>query len=163
MNQTVIGRPEMLPVPPEWFEDYCIGWTITSPTRVVTDDDVRAYVRFSNDVRPLLGQTEPGGLRVPNMYLFSLGVSLLLHGGRGYISSQFVAFFGFDSITFHSQAQGSDALRSTATVRDVIPRNTTGLVVYQHETSLVSGELLVSSVQRILVRRKVPNGRPANA
>ena len=139
---------------PEWFEDYSLGLTMTSPSRVVTDDDVRAYVRFSNDVRPLLGQTEPGSLTVPRHYLFCLGVGLLLHAGGGYIPTQFVAFSGFDTIEFHRAARGADVVRSSATVTGLIPRRSTGLVVYRHETSLVSGELLVSSVQRILVRRR---------
>ena len=68
-----------------------------SPARTVSDDDVRAYVRFTNDVRPLLDQVPGAPLRVPDMYLFSLSVGLLLHGPPGYIPEKFVAFFGFDS------------------------------------------------------------------
>lgn len=139
---------------PEWFDDYSVGLTISSPCRVVTDDDVRAYVRFSNDVRPLLGQDEPGRLQVPRLYLFCLGVGLLLHAGAGYIPTRFVAFSGFDEIDFHRTARGGDVVHSSATVTNLITRTSTGLVVYRHETSLATGELLVSSVQRILVRRR---------
>jgi acyl dehydratase len=140
--------------PPDWFEDYTLGQTFESPVRVVTDDDVRAYVRFSNDVRPILGASSAHGLVVPQMYLFSLGVGLLLHGGGGYIPSRFVAFFGFDSVTFHRRVHGGDTIISRATVDDLTPRTRNGLVKYRHETLLTSGEVIVSSVQRILVERR---------
>jgi hypothetical protein len=140
------------------FEDYTLGFTFHSPSRIVTDDDVRAYVRFSNDVRPVLGQVEQGPLQVPQMYLFSLGVAMLLFAGGGYIPSKFVAFFGFDRIDFHRRAHGGDAIRSTAEVVELVPRGRNGLVVYRHETRLVSGEALVSSLQRILVERRSGRG-----
>jgi hypothetical protein len=139
----------------ECFEDYTLGVTFQSPSRVVTDDDVRAYVRFSNDVRPVFGQVEQGPLKVPQMYLFSLGVAMLLFAGGGYIPSRFVAFFGFDRIDFHRTAHGGDVIRSTAEVVELVPRGRNGLVVYQHETRLVTGEALVSSLQRILVERRL--------
>jgi acyl dehydratase len=154
MEQIIVAQVgPALPSPPEWFDDYRVGQTITSPTLAVTDDDVRAYVRFSNDVRPLLDPDRATGLPVPQLFLFSLGVGLLLHGEGGYIPREFVAFFGFETIDFHERATGGDVIRSTATVEELVPRDSSGLVGYKHETRSVSGALLVTSHQRILVRR----------
>lgn len=144
--------------PPEWFEDYSAGMQFSSPSRVVTDDDVRAYVRFSNDVRSVLGQTEPGPLPIPRLYLFCLGVGLLLHAGGGYIPTGFVAFSGFDEITYGRTASGGDAVRSSAVVTELVPRNTTGMVVYRQQTTALDGEVLTSSVQRILVQKRPTDG-----
>lgn len=138
--------------PPQWFNDYAVGYTVTSPSRVIADDDIRAYVRFSNDVRPLVNADPP--YPVPQMYLFSLSVGMLLHApGGGYIPKYFVAFFGFDTIDFHRGATAGDSIRSTATVTAVTPRGRNGLVTYHHEATRADGVALVSSVQRILVQR----------
>ena len=91
------------------------------------------------------------------MYLFSLGVSMLLHGDPGYIPDNFVAFYGFDSIEFHATATGETTIRSEAVVTALTPRTTTGLVGYRHQTMTAQGRLLVSSEQTILVRRRSAN------
>ena len=142
---------------PAYFDDYAVGMRFRSPVRHIADDDVRAYVRFSNDVRPVFDQVNGGGLAVPQMYLFSLGVSMLLHGDPGYIPEHFVAFYGFDAITFHGAATGGTAIRSEAVVTGLTPRSTTGLVAYRHETTTSDGRVLVSSEQSILVRRRSAN------
>ncbi len=125
---------------------------------MVADDDVRAYVRFSNDVRTLLGPTPSSALRVPDMYLFSLSVGLLLHGPAGYIPDKFVAFYGFDEISFLSPAFGGDVVHSVARVTGTAERGRNGVVTYHHEARRDDGEPLVSSVQRILVERQQDGG-----
>ena len=137
-----------------WFDDYAVGDVIESPSRVVEADDVRAYVRFSNDVRPLLHQPSPDDpLPIPAMYLFSLGVGLLLHADHAYIPEHFVAFFGFDEIRHECDAVAGVRIRSTATVTELTPRGRNGLVHYRHETADAAGNVLVSSRQAILVKR----------
>lgn len=138
---------------PVWFEDFEIGLEFASPARTIRDEDVLAYVRFSNDVRPLLNQ-EPGPLRVPDMFLFSLSVGLLLHGPAGYIPAKFVAFLGFDTIGFHDAARSGDVIRSAARVIGITERGRNGVVAYEHEAVNCAGERLVSSTQRILVARR---------
>lgn len=142
--------------PPAWFEDFAIGMEFISPRRALSDDDVRAYVRFSNDVRPLLDPSAGGPLRVPGMYLFSLSVGLLLHGPAGYIPDRFVAFFGFDAITFEAVAHGGDVVHSVARVSATTERGRNGVVTYEHQARLDDGTPLISSVQRILVERRQP-------
>jgi acyl dehydratase len=137
-----------------WFEDFSVGMEFASPARTVSDDDVRAYVRFSNDVRPLLDQVPGAPLRVPDMYLFSLSVGLLLHGPAGYIPERFVAFFGFDSIAFESPAYGGDVVRSVARVTAITERGRNGVVTYAHEARSGDDVRLVTSTQRILVERE---------
>ena len=150
-----LAGPKQVPPPdPGYFDDFARGMTFRSPSRVVTDDDVRAYVRFSNDVRPVFDRKADEPLPIPQMYLFSLGVALLLHGDGAYIPEHFVAFYGFDSITFHDNAVAGAMIRSSATVADLVARKSTGLIAYRHETTTVTGQLLVSSEQRILVRRR---------
>lgn len=140
--------------PPAWFDDYAVGDVVTSPSRVIEADDVRAYVRFSNDVRPLLHQdTADARLQVPSMYLFCLGVGLLLHADEAYIPEHFVAFFGFDEIHYEQDAVTGVRVRSTATVTELTPRGRNGLVHYRHETVDAAGSVLVSSRQSILVKR----------
>ena len=142
---------------PAFFDDYSVGMRFRSPERRIADDDVRAYVRFSNDVRPVFNPNAEGSLDVPQMYLFSLGVSMLLHGNPGYIPEHFVAFYGFDAITFHSAITGGATIRSEAVVTELTPRTSTGLVAYRHETTTTGGRVLVSSEQSILVRRRTAN------
>jgi hypothetical protein len=137
-----------------WFEDYTEGDRVLSPRRHIGVDDIKAYVRFSNDVQTLLHPADDGPLVVPPLYLFSLGVGLLLHGTGTYIPRQFVAFFGFDAIEFHDEARAGDTIRSSATVTELTDRGRNGLVHYLHETRDGNDRLLVSSRQRILVRRK---------
>jgi acyl dehydratase len=140
--------------PPTWFEDFSVGLEFTSPTRMVAEDDVRAYVRFSNDVRPLLDHETGRAVRVPDMYLFSLSVGLLLHGPAGYIPERFVAFFGFDSIAFETSAYAGDTISSVARVTATAARGRNGVVTYEHRARRVDGTTLVTSTQRILVERR---------
>lgn len=147
-------RPPQGATSPAYFDDFAVGMTFRSPVRVLAEDDVRAYVRFSNDVRPIFGAGSATALRVPQMYLFSLGVAMLLHGDPGYIPEHFVAFYGFDSIEFHSPAVTGTAIASVAIVTAVESRNATGIVHYRHETRMDNGLLLASSSQRILVLRR---------
>lgn len=142
---------------PEWFQDFSEGMLFTSPARTIAEDDVRSYVRFSNDVRPVMNPAG-GPVPIPPMFLFSLGVGLLLHSGGGYVPKHFVAFFGFDSIAFHRQAWAGETVVSTATVTAVQPRGRNGLVTYAHETSAVGGGVVASSTQRILVEREDGRG-----
>lgn len=140
--------------PPTCFEDFRIGMKFISPTRALSNDDVRAYVRFSNDVRPLLNQPAGTRLRVPDMYLFSLSVGLLLHGPPGYIPERFVAFFGFDSISFEAPAHAGDVVHSVATVTSTAERGRNGVVSYEHQARTGDGTPLITSTQRILVERR---------
>jgi acyl dehydratase len=141
--------------PAEWFDDYSVGDRVTSPTMTVTADDVRSYSRFTNDVRPVFRRIgEDGVVPVPQMYLFSLGVALLLHSVETYIPRYFVAFFGFDLIEFHRDVQSGTVISSTATVSELVPRGRNGLITYRHRTSSDDGRLLVSSSHRILVRQR---------
>jgi acyl dehydratase len=153
-----ISEAQKMTVPPTWFEDFSVGMEFTSPSRALSDDDVRAYVRFSNDVRPLFAQATGEPLRVPDMYLFSLSVGLLLHGTAGYIPDKFVAFFGFDSIAFQSAAYGGDVVHSLARVTETRERGRNGLITYEHQARRADGAALVSSTQRILVERRDSGG-----
>jgi acyl dehydratase len=152
------SEPRSSSTPPTWFEDFAVGLEFTSPARAVSDDDVRAYVRFSNDVRPLLDQDASAPLRVPDMYLFSLSVGLLLHGPAGYIPEKFVAFFGFDTIDFEAPAFAGDVIRSLARVTATDERGRNGVVTYEHAARRADGTTLVSSTQRILVQRRAADG-----
>jgi 3-hydroxybutyryl-CoA dehydratase len=147
-------RTPLPPTPPTWFEDFHVGLEFTSPARTVCDDDVRAYARFANDIRPLLNPSGDQRLRVPNMYLFSLSVGLLLHGPAGYIPEKFVAFFGFDEISFEAPAYGGDTIYSVARVTAVVERGRNGILSYAHRALRSDGQPLVSSSQRILVERR---------
>jgi acyl dehydratase len=147
--------------PAEWFEDYSVGDTVTSPAMTVTADDVRGYSRFTNDVRPVFRRRREdgvdgaeGAVPVPQMYLFSLGVALLLHSAETYIPRHFVAFFGFDLIEFHHDVRSGTVISSTAIVSELVPRGRNGLIAYRHRTSSDDGRLLVSSSHRILVKQR---------
>jgi acyl dehydratase len=141
----------------EWFEDFDIGYRVVSPTRAITGDDVRGYVRFSNDVRPLLS-SEGHRMYVPALYLFGLGVGLLLHAPNRYIPAKFVAFAGFDRIRFEARAWVGDSIRSTAVVTHVEPRGRNGVVEYEQVIERRDGQVLVRSEQRILVERRRSDG-----
>ena len=140
--------------PPTWFEDFYVGLEFRSPARTVCDDDVRSYVRFANDIRPLINPLASQRLRVPNMYLFSLSVGLLLHGSAGYIPDKFVAFFGFDQISFDAPAYGGDTIYSVARVASTVERGRNGILSYEHQALRADGMSLVTSSQRILVERR---------
>ena len=137
-----------------WFDDYAIDDTIVSPTRRIYESDVLGYVRFTNDVRPVLRSVanEDASLEVPDLYAFSLGICLLLHAEDRYIPREFVAFYGFDSIGYHQRLVVGQSIRSTATVIELTPRGSNGVITLRHETRESTGALVVSSVQRILVR-----------
>jgi acyl dehydratase len=152
--QTIEPAPRVLATAPTWFEDFSVGMEFISPERTIGDDDVRAYVRFSNDVRPLLGNVRGAPLRVPDMYLFSLSIGLLLHGDAGYIPARFVAFFGFPSINFVAAAHAGDSVHSVARVTHTVERGRNGVVTYEHEARGADGAALVTSTQLILVERR---------
>jgi acyl dehydratase len=141
----------------EWFEDFGIGYQVVSPILTLTTEDVLGYVRFSNDVRPLFA---PGHapVQVPSMYLFSLGVGLLLHAQNRYIPAKFVAFAGFDLIRFESPARVGDRIRSSAVVTHIEARRRNGVVEYEQSVERHDGQTLVRSTQRILVERRDMDG-----
>ena len=139
-----------------WFDDYAIGDTIVSPTRRIYESDVLGYVRFTNDVRSVLrpGADEDAVLEVPDLYAFSLGICLLLHAEGTYIPREFVAFYGFDSIDYHSRVFVGQSITSTAAVTELTPRGGNCVITMRHETlESTSGVRVLSSVQRMLVRR----------
>lgn len=140
-----------------WFDDYAIGDTVSSPTRRIYESDVLSYVRFSNDVRPVLRPLaeDDAALEVPELYAFSLGLCLLLHGPDTYVPREFVAFYGFDSIEYHHPLFVGQSINSTAAVTGLTVRGESGVITLRHETFESSGVRVLSSVQRMLVRRNV--------
>jgi hypothetical protein len=144
-----------------WFDDYEVGDSMVSPSRRIYESDVLAYVRFSNDVRSVLRYDNPPGaaLRVPDIYAFSLGICLLLHARDTYIPREFVAFYGFDSIRYHAPVMVGELITSTAQVTHLTTRGDNGVISLRHETADAVGACLLSSTQRMLVRRK-PNASP---
>jgi acyl dehydratase len=143
----------------EWFDDYAVGDVIVSPVIGVAREDVRSYSRFTNDVRPVFRSaaamdTAP----IPQLYLFSLGIAILLHGAGTYIPRHFVAFYGFDVIDFHADALIGATIKSEAVVAKLDARDRNGLITYEHVTMLEDGTPLVTSTHRILVERRPDDG-----
>jgi acyl dehydratase len=139
----------------EWFNDYAVGDTVVSPIVTIAAEDVRSYSRFTNDVRPVFHSTTTAdSAPVPQLFLFSLGVALLLHGSGTYIPRYFVAFFGFDIIEFHQDVRTGASIQSIAVVSAMAERGSNGLITYEHRTTLAGGPVLVTSTHRILVERR---------
>lgn len=140
-----------------WFEDFAVGDVVVSPTRRLYESDVLAYVRFTNDVRPVLS-TEgepPTPLRVPDLLVFSLSICLLLHATTTYVPREFVAFYGFDTIDLLAPVFVGDCLSSRVEVVDVAHRGDDGIVSWKHEALTGPGICAVRSEHRILVRSAV--------
>lgn len=144
----------------EWFDDYAVGDTVVSPVVTIATEDVRSYSRFTNDVRPVFHSTTTvDSAPVPQLFLFSLGIALLLHGTGIYIPRYFVAFFGFDVIEFHQDVRTGASIQSKAVVSAMTERGRNGLITYEHRTTLAGdGPALVTSTHRILVERRGADG-----
>lgn len=140
----------------ETFEEFTIGYRVQSPYRLITESDVLALGRFTNDTRGFVKNRADDldkPLELPPLHTFSLGLCLLLQAEETYIPKAFVAFLGFKSIDFLGPALTGMVITSVAVVTELRPRNTTGEVVFEHETFAPEGRVLVRSEHSILVRK----------
>ncbi len=137
-----------------YFEDYAVGESFESVGRTFTEADLVLYSMFTGDWDRLL--TSDGRWKVPEMFAYSVGLCLLLGIGRFvYMPRSFIAFYGFDHITFGTEIGIGDTIRSTVTVTDLVERDEgRGIIVWRHETVDQHGRQVCSSNHRALCGRR---------
>src|SRR5829696_1313871 len=104
------------------FEDYALGEVFSSPRRTLTQADVVLYSMFSGDWDRR--EADDGTWSVPDMFAFSVGLCLLLSAGRyAWMAKSFIAFYGFDELTFHQALPVGSTISSTVEVVDLVERD----------------------------------------
>jgi acyl dehydratase len=103
---------------------------------------------------PMKGQLPTKPLRVPELYVFSLGICMLLHAEKTYVPSEFVAFYGFDYIEHGATVEVGEILTSFAEVTEMRVYKDNGIITFAHRTVDRRERTVVSSVQRMMVRRR---------
>jgi acyl dehydratase len=148
------GGTEPGPVEKAYLEDYRVGEVFTSPRRSMTETDVVWYSMFSGDWDRR--EDSDGTWIVPEMYVFSIGLCLLLSAGRyAWMPKSFIAFYGFDEIELAGGVRVGDTISSTVTVTDLVEKDGgRGLVVYRHETVDQNGRVVCASDHRALLLRR---------
>lgn len=135
------------------YEDYEIGELFESPRRTLTQADVVMYSMFSGDWDRRT--TADGTWVVPEMFVFSLGLCLLLSAGRyAWMAKSFIAFYGFDEIVIHEDLPIGSTISSRVRVVDLVERDEErGIIVWVHETTDQDDRLICSSRHRVLLGR----------
>lgn len=141
-----------------WFDDYEQGEVIRSPYLRVHGDDVRAYARYTHDLRPILMTSvddEGPDHFVPPLFTLAVGMCLLQQAAeRAFLPEKLVAFLQFDYVEFHHDLHVGDVIYSTAVVEDLIPKGRRGEIVFSHSTFNQRDELIVSTRYGMLAERK---------
>jgi 3-hydroxybutyryl-CoA dehydratase len=135
------------------YEDYEVGEVFQSPCRTLTEADVVMYSMFSGDWDRRT--TTDGIWVVPEMFVFSLGLCLLLSAGRyAWMAKSFIAFYGFDEITIHEDLPVGSTISSRVQVIELVERDDErGIIVWAHETTDQDGRVICSSLHRVLLGR----------
>lgn len=141
-----------------WFDDYELGETIRSPYLRIHGDDVRAYARYTHDLRCFLMSTPDDATPdrfVPPLFTLALGMCLLQQAPAvSFFPERLVAFLQFDYVEFPNNVYIGDVIHSVATVEELRPRGARGEIVFAHSTYNQRNEVIVSTRYGMLAESK---------
>jgi acyl dehydratase len=152
---------------PQYWEDFEPGLHIGSQYRTITETDLVVYAGLVGDWSPLHIDVEyasqgPFGERIVHGNLaLNLAVSLTVQYDRSlYRPEGYVRLLGWEGIRFTAPVRLGDTLHvdRTLTGREESAEAGMGILVYAVEVANQHAEAVLVGRERLLLRRRPPNG-----
>lgn len=148
-------------MPGRFFDEWTVGDRIThQPSRTVTETDNLMFSAMTHNMQPLhldaelAKKSEFGQILVNSTFTFSLAVGLSIADTT---VGTLVANLGFDKVVTPKPTFIGDTLTCTTEVvemRESKSRPTQGIVVFRHELSNQRGEVALSCLRSVLLKKK---------
>jgi len=148
-------------LPGRFFDEWTVGDRIThQPSRTVTETDNLMFSAMTHNMQPLhldaelAKKSEFGQILVNSTFTFSLAVGLSIADTT---VGTLVANLGFDKVVTPKPTFIGDTLTCTTEVvemRESKSRPTQGIVVFRHELSNQRGEVALSCLRSVLLKKK---------
>jgi acyl dehydratase len=147
-------------MPDRFFEDYRVGQRWVTRGRTITEADVVNFAGLSGDFFPLhvdddYARRTRFGRRVAHGFLVLSVASGLLPANPEAVE----ALYGLDRVRFVAPVFIGDTLRVELEVTELRPRpDGSGVVTFQQTVRKHTGEVAVTSLYHLLVRRRPAEG-----
>ncbi|PZQ53514.1 MAG: MaoC family dehydratase [Novosphingobium pentaromativorans] len=148
-------------MPGRFFDEWTVGDRIThQPSRTVTETDNLMFSAMTHNMQPLhldaetAKKSEFGQILVNSTFTFSLAVGLSIADTT---VGTLVANLGFDKVVTPKPTFIGDTLTCTSEViemRESKSRPTQGIVVFRHELTNQRGEVALSCLRSVLLRKQ---------
>ncbi|GFE76335.1 MaoC family dehydratase [Novosphingobium sp. TCA1] len=148
-------------MPGRFFDEWTVGDRIThQPSRTVTETDNLMFSAMTHNMQPLhldaetAKKSEFGQILVNSTFTFSLAVGLSIADTT---VGTLVANLGFDKVVTPTPTFIGDTLTCTSEViemRESKSRPTQGIVVFRHELTNQRGEVALSCLRSVLLRKQ---------
>ncbi len=148
-------------MPGRFFDEWTVGDRIThQPSRTVTETDNLMFSAMTHNMQPLhldaemAKKSEFGQILVNSTFTFSLAVGLSIADTT---VGTLVANLGFDKVVTPKPTFIGDTLTCTTEVvemRESKSRPTQGIVVFRHELANQRGEVALSCLRSVLLKKK---------
>lgn len=148
-------------MPGRFFDEWTVGDRIThQPSRTVTETDNLMFSAMTHNMQPLhldaefAKKSEFGQILVNSTFTFSLAVGLSIADTT---VGTLVANLGFDKVVTPKPTFIGDTLTCTSEViemRESKSRPTQGIVVFKHELTNQRGEVALSCLRSVLLKKK---------
>ena len=151
--------------PSKYFEDLVVGQKYYIPSRTISEAHFVAFQAASGDNHPIHYDVEYCRARgMPNLLAHGFQILILTCGGASQfpheLSDSLVAFIEQSSV-FRKPLFAGDTAYPMLEIVELISQRTTGVVVKRSTVHNQRGELLMEGVQKVLVRKRHPEARPA--
>jgi len=144
-----------------YFDEWMVGQRIThQPSRTVTETDNLLFSAMTHNMQPLHLDAEAakagefGQILVNSTFTFSLAVGLSISDTT---VGTLVANLGFDKVVTPKPTFIGDTLTCHTEVmelRESKSRPTQGIVVFKHEMTNQRGEIALSMLRTVLMKKK---------
>lgn len=143
-----------------WFEDFRIGEKFWIPSRTQTDALFAAFQLASGDNDPIHYDVEYCKRRGhPGMLAHGMQVLIQAAAGAGVfphlVADSLVAMLEC-SAKFVGPVYAGDTLYPMLEITELVPQNTTGVIVMRAAVHNQHNELVLEGMHRYLIRRRAP-------
>jgi acyl dehydratase len=146
---------------PRYFEDFAVGERFYIPSRTVTEANFAAFQTVSGDNHPIHYDIEYCRAQGhPN--LLAHGFQVLCHTAAGaglfpHIVGEALTGFLEQSSKFLCPVYAGDTLYPLLAITELVPQRTTGIVVVSSSVHNQRDELVMTGVQKYLLRKRHPH------
>ena len=146
----------------DFFEDFTVGETMTTPGRTITEADIHAFAALTGDWHPIhtdvtyARETAFGAPIAHGLLVLSVGSALGFRLGQyAMLPKSFIAFYGIDGLRFTAPVMIGDTIHLVVEVTETIAKNDgQGVVVAKNEIANARGEPVCVYTSRILCGRR---------
>jgi acyl dehydratase len=146
------------PIPQRYFEDFTLGEEFPIPSRTMTDALFAAFQLASGDNHPSHYDVEYCRQRgMPGMQAHGFQILIQTAAGAGWfphLVEESMRGFIEQSSRFLKPVYTGDTLTARLTVSELTPNRTTGVIALTSEVHNQRGELVLTGVQKYLLRKR---------